>query len=148
MFSSGKTETDKKEASKIETAAHGGFDAFVNSSSTGIGAMIQSPFGTSGSSKTGVFGGSVFGSAFGGPFGGGNRLTSFAAPSGNARLGATNGTIKPIGSPKHDGDEDGNSESDVEVSAENKKDEETEEADGRFQHQDGMHIPPLGRLQG
>ena len=140
--SSGKTETGKEETQSKETAAGGGFGAFVNSSSTGFGATDRSPFATSGSNKTGIFGGSVFGSAFGGPFGGGNRLTSFAAPTGNAKLGATNGAIKPIGSPKHEGDDD-NSESDGDVSADNRKDEETEEADGRFQHQDGRRKPPL-----
>ena len=137
VLNSGKNKTEKQEAQNIESTASGGFSAFVNSSSTGFGATDRSPFATSGSSKTGIFGGSVFGSAFGGPFGGGNRLTSFAAPSGNAKLGAINGAIKPLGSPKNDGDEDENSESDGEVSADNRKDEETEEADGRFQHQDG-----------
>lgn len=139
VFNSGKAETDRKETQKTETAAKGGFGALVNNSSTGFGTIDRSPFATPGSSKTDVFGGSVFGSAFGGPFGGGNRLTSFAAPTGNAKLGASNGAIKPIGSPKHDGDEDENSESDGEVLAENKKDEEADEADGRFQHQDGRH---------
>lgn len=137
VFNLGKTATDKKEAQKPETAPNGGFGSFVKSSSTGFGATDQSPFGTSGSSKIGAFGGSVFGSAFGGPFGGGNRLTSFAAPTGTAKLGASNGAIKPIGSPKHERDEDENSESDGEALAENKKDGEIEEADGRFQHQDG-----------
>ena len=136
-LSSGKTEIDKKEALNTETSANGGFGAFVNSSSTAFGTTDQSPFGTSGSSKTGAFGGSVFGSAFGGPLSGGNRLTSFAAPTGNAKLGTSNGAVKPIGSPTRDGDEDENSDSDGEVSGENKKDEELEEADGRFQHQDG-----------
>ena len=137
VFNPGKTETDKKEAQIPESAPNGGFGSFVRGSSTGFGATDQLPFGISGSSKTGAFGGSVFGSAFGGPFGGGNRLTSFAAPAGTAKLGASNGGIKPIGSPKHEGDENENSESDGEVSAENKKDGEIEEADGRFQHQDG-----------
>lgn len=142
----GKAKTDKKEAQQIETTANGGFGAFVNNSSTGFGGTGQSPFGMSGSSKTGVFGGSVFGSAFGGPFGGGNRLTSFATPAGNAKLGPSNGAIKPTGSPQHDGEEeDENSESDGEESAENKKDEETEEADGRFQHQDGRYKSSLRR---
>lgn len=145
---SGKTETGTQATQNKETAAGGGFGAFVNSSSTGFGATDRSPFATSGSSKTGIFGGSVFGSAFGGPFGGGNRLTSFAAPTGNAKLGATNGAIKPIGSPKNDADDDENSESDGDVSADNKKDEETEEADGRFQHQDGKRKSPLYRQQG
>lgn len=138
VFHLEKTQIDKKEVQNTETAADGGFGAFLNSSSTGFGTTDRSPFATSGSRKTGVFGGSVFGSAFGGPFGEGSRLTSFAAPTGNAKLGTSNGAIMPIGSPAHDGDEDENSESDGEVSAVKQKDEETEEADGRFQHQDGM----------
>ena len=132
-----KTITNKREAHNSEKAANGGSGALVNSSSTNFGTSVGSPFGTSGSSKPSVFGGSVLGSAFGGQFGGGNRLTTFAAPSGNAKLGASNGAIKTIGSPKHNEDEDGNSESDGEVSAENKKEDESGEADGRFQHQDG-----------
>lgn len=136
-FASAGTFNLAKKAQKTETSANGGFGAFVKSSSTGVGTTDQSPFGTSVSSETGVFGGSVFGSAFGGPFSRENRLTSFAAPTGNAKLGTVNGAIKPIGSPTRDGDEDENSDSDGEVLAENKKDEEPEEADGRFQHQDG-----------
>lgn len=135
-FASAGTFNLAKKAQKTETSANGGFGAFVKSSSTGVGTTDQSPFGTSVSSETGVFGGSVFGSAFGGPFSRENRLTSFAAPTGNAKLGTVNGAIKPIGSPTRDGDEDENSDSDGEVLAENKKDEEPEEADGRFQHQD------------
>ena len=139
-FISGKTESDDKEARKPGPAANGGFSTFVNSSSTGFGTTDKSPFGTSGSSKISVFGGSVFGSAFGGPLGGGNRLTSFAAPTGDAKLGVSNGAIKPISSPKRDEDEDEHSESEGDGAAEDKKDEETEEADGRFQHQDGRHF--------
>lgn len=140
VFNSGETKIDKKEVKEPETAANGGFGTFINTSSTRFGSTDQSPFGTSASSKTSVFGGSIFGSAFGGPLSGGNRLTSFAAPTGNAKLGFSNGAIKPIGPPKRDEDEDEDSESEGEGSAENKKDDETEEADGRFQHQDGRYI--------
>ena len=132
-----KTETDTNEALKTEVAPSSGFGTFVDSSSTGFSSRDQSPFGSSGSKKTSVFGGSVFGSAFGGPFGGGSRLTSFAAPTGDAKLGVSNGAIKPIGSPKRDEDEDENSDSEAEGAAESKKDEDIEEPDGRFQHQDG-----------
>ena len=132
-----KTAINKKKARDAETATKTGSGAFVNSSPTSFGTSVESPFGTSGSGKAGVFGGSVSGSAFGGPFRGGNRLTTFAAPSGNAKLGASNGAIKPIGSPKQNEDDEDNSESDGEVSAENKKEDESGEADGRFQHQDG-----------
>ena len=135
-FSSGKTEIDQRVAQKPETIINSGFGTFINSSSTGFGAIDQSPFGLS---QTIGFGNSVFGSAFGGPLSGGNRLTSFAAPTGNAKLGVSNGAIKPIGSPRRDEDEIENSESEGEGIAENKKDDETEEADGRFQHQDGRH---------
>ena len=136
VFNSGKIETDKRVAQKSESMSNSGFGTFINSSSTGFGTMDQSPFGLS---QTIGFGNSVFGSAFGGPLSGGNRLTSFAAPTGNTKLGISNGIIKPIGSPKRDEDEIENSESEVEGIAENKKDDETEEADGRFQYQDGRH---------
>ena len=136
-FSSGKTEIDTHEALKIEAAPSSGFSTFVDSSSTGFSSTDQSLFGSSGSKKTSVFGGSVFGSAFGGPFGGGSRLTSFAAPTGDARLGVSNGAIKPIGSPKRDEDEYEHSDSEAEGATESKKDEDIEESDGRFQHQDG-----------
>lgn len=139
VLNSGKTETNKHGARKPEANFNGGFSTFVNSSSSGLGKMDQSPFGSSGSSKSGVFGRSAFASAFGGPLGGGNRLTSFAAPTGDAKLGVSNGTSKSIGSPKRDDDENENSESESEGAAESKKDEETEDADGRFQHQNGKH---------
>lgn len=142
-----KAEAYNKVAQKIETDSNSGLSAFTKSPTTGFGTSDQPPSGTSGSNMTGVFGGSVFGSAFGGPFGGANRLTSFAAPTGNANFGASNGAIKLIASPKHDGDKGENSESEGEVSAENKKDEETEEVDERFQHQDGRHTAPLRRRQ-
>ena len=136
-FNSGKTEIDTHEALKVEAAPSNGFSTFVDSSSTGFSSIDQSPFGSSGSKKTGVFGGSVFGSGFDGTFGGGSRLTSFAAPTGDAILGVSNGTIKPIGSPKRDEDEDEHSDSEAEGTAETKKDEDIEEPDVRFQHQDG-----------
>ena len=147
FFHPGRTKTDKRVAKKIETVASDGVGTFVNSSSGSLDTTDQLQLGTAGLSQTSVFRGSVFGSAFGGPFGVGNRLTSFAAPTGNAKFGASNGIIKPIGSPEHDREEDENSESDGGSSAENKKDEEAEEADGRFQHQDGRHISPSRRRQ-
>ena len=136
-FNSGKTELDTHEALKFESASSSGFSTFVDSSSTGFSSTDQSPFSSSRSKKSSVFGGSVLGSAFGGPFGGGSRLTSFAAPTGDARLGVSNGAIKPIGSPKRDEDEDERSDSEAEGATESKKDEDVEEPDGRFQHQDG-----------
>lgn len=137
VLNSGMTVINKHEARKPEANFNGGFSTFVNSSSSGLGKVDQSPFGSSGSSKSGVFGRSAFGSAFGGPFAGGNRLTSFATPTGDAKLGVSNGTSKPIGSPKRDEDENEDSESEGEGAAESKKAEETEDADGRFQHQNG-----------
>lgn len=132
----GKAEADKKGAHDPKAAMSGGFGTFVNSLSAGLGTTEKSPFDTSASNKTSVFGSSVFGSAFGRPLSGGSRLTSFAAPLGNAKLGVSNGAIKPIGPPKRDEDEYQNSESEGEELVENRGDEETDEADGRFQHQD------------
>ena len=138
VFNLGKAEADKKGAHDPKAATNGGFVTFVNNSlSAGLGTTEKSPFDMSASNKTSVFGSSVFGSAFGGPLSGGSRLTSFAAPLGNANLNASNGAIKPIGPLKRDEDDCQNSESEGEGLAENKGDEETDEADGRFQHQDG-----------
>ena len=138
-YTSRRAENGLDETLKPEAASNGGFSTFASNSSTPFGSTDQSLLGSSGSNKTSVFGGSVFGSSFGGPLGGASRLTSFAAPTGDAKLGFSNGALQPIGSPKRDPDEDEKSESEAEGAVESKKDAEIEEADGRFQHQDGKH---------
>ena len=70
-------------------------------------------------------------------------MTSFAAPTGDAKLGVSNGVSKPIGSSANDDDEDEDSESDDETFADNGKDEDGEETDSKFQLQDGGSCHPV-----
>jgi len=131
--------TDSSEAldsTKAEPSANGGFGGFAKTSPRGFGATQPSPFAASGAANSSGFGGSVFGGAFGG--GGGGKLTNFAAPIGDTKLGTTNGAIKPIGSPTREGDDDDDENSDEEAEAlgENKN-EGSDEVDDRFQHKDG-----------
>ena len=136
-FSSKKDESNASK--KTEPAPNGGFSAFAKSQSPGFGTSEPTPFGTTGAAKTSVFGGSIFGGGFGGTFGGGSKLANFAAPTGDAKLG--NGTIKPIGSPTREGDDEENSESDAEGFGENSRGDVNDEGDERFQHQDGKLLP-------
>ena len=134
-FSPLKIVSEDCSSKNIDPAANGRFGSFAKSSV--FGATEPSPFGTPGVGKGSVFGGSVLGGGFGSAFGGGSKLTSFAAPTGDTRLGASNGAVKAIGSPSHDGDDGENSESDADGLVENGKEEENEETDDRFQQQDG-----------
>ncbi|KAL2047009.1 hypothetical protein N7G274_001027 [Stereocaulon virgatum] len=118
-----------------ETKTNGGFGSFAKASSSGFGSTEPSPFGTAGAAKPAIFGGSVFGGGFGGVFGGGGRLSNFAAPTGDAKLGAANGAVKPIGSPTREEDDDEDSENEGECFGGSNR-EGNDEADERFQHQD------------
>lgn len=127
---------------KSDSSPNGGFSTFAKGSSAGFGATEPSPFATSGAPKSGVFGGSVFGGGFGGGFGGSGKLTNFAAPVGNTKLGTANGTIKPIGSPARDGDEE-NENSDEDGEGEGLGENENDggdEVDDRFQYQNGKFL--------
>ncbi len=126
-------DTDTKSA---QAAVNGGFGAFAKTSSSGFGAIESSPFGAAGAAKSVPFGGSGFGSGFRGGFGGGGKLTNFAAPTGDAKLGTANGAVKPIGSPNHEGDEDEDSDEEGEGLGEDDQDG-ANGIDARFQHKDG-----------
>ena len=143
-FASASPFTPRKADSDVprttETAANGGFGAFTGPTASGFGATEPSPFGTAGAAKSSIFGGTVLGSGFGGGFGGGGRLANFAAPAGDAKLGAANGSIKPIGSPTREGDDDEDSESDGEGFGGSAR-EGNDEGNERFQHQDGKQCP-------
>jgi hypothetical protein len=121
-----------------ESKSNGGFGSFAKASSSGFGSTEPSPFGTAGAAKPAIFGGSVFGGGFGVGFGGGGRLSNFAAATGDAKLGAANGAIKPIGAPTREEDDDEDSENEGEGFGELHR-EGNDEADERFQHQDGDH---------
>lgn len=149
-FSPKKSFPTEVDSTKAEPAASSGFGAFASASSSGFGVAQPSPFGASGAVSNNVFGGSVFGGGFGGGFGGANKLSNFASPNGDARVGNSHGSIKPIGSPKRkeDDDDDDQSDSDGEGTGEKDRDEGGDEADTRFQHQDGekVHLPPKPEL--
>ena len=127
------------EAQNSAPAANGGFGSFAKAPSSGFGTAQPSPFAAATSKASGTFGSSsIFGGGgFGGGFGGGSKLASFAAPTGDTKLGNSNGAIKPIGSPTHENDDNDGSESEGEGADDKSKDDEASEADDRFQHQDG-----------
>ena len=126
---------EKKVAQKSQIAVNSALDTLANKTPTSSSRTGQSPFGLSGVNKTSGFGNSVFGSAFSGPFSGGNRLTSFAAPTGSVKLGIS----KSLGSPTCEEGDVENSDHEGGELAEKNKGEEENEGDGRFQHQDGRH---------
>jgi len=136
----GPPKTDKQGATADISASssNNGFGSFAKTSSSAFGSTGPSPFATSAPAKTGVFGGSVFGGTFGGGFATGSKLTSFAAPTGDAKLGVGNGVVKPIGSPQHVGEgNEENSDGEEEDTEENGKEDGDDEVDERFQHQGG-----------
>ncbi|MCJ1387338.1 hypothetical protein MMC18_000181 [Xylographa bjoerkii] len=83
-----------------ETRTFGGFGSSVPG---GFGSSGKSSFASAGASGFGTLGGSTFGSAFGGGFGGGTKLSSFAAPVADTKLG---GAKPKIFGASEDSDED------------------------------------------
>lgn len=83
------------------------------------------------------FGGSTFGSGFGSAFVGGPKLSSFAAPVGDAKLGDSVGIIGSFGAPSKDEEEEENSGSEETGMGELDGREESEDTNGRFQQQEG-----------
>lgn len=77
----------------------------------------------------------MFGGGFGSGFGGGNKLTSFAAPTGDTKLGSGDGAINPLAAPKAGQEVQSDSEGDT--AEEIGTGDGSNEVDDRFQHQDG-----------
>ncbi|MCJ1401628.1 hypothetical protein MMC11_004845 [Xylographa trunciseda] len=88
-----------------ETSTLSGFGSLVPG---GFGSAGKSSFASSGSTGFGTLGGSTFGTAFGGGFGGGAKLSSFAAPTGDTKLGSTK--PKVFGASEDSDEEDSASE--------------------------------------
>ena len=157
---SGSGETTRSNAfgaSKSSGSASSGFQSVPTSSFGSLGksslstqtASESSPFATAGASQNKTFGGSVFGGGFGGGFGSGPKLTSFAAPTGDATLGSANGTVKPIGSTVQDAAEENESGSEDDAGEGHPGDDEDDEADENFkQHgkSDQFRIPSFYSL--
>ena len=74
----------------------------------------------------------MFSGGFGSGFGATGKLTSFAAPTVNAKVGMSNGPVKSIGSPAEDVDDGENSEGDGDALAQEDANDE-DEIDERFQ---------------
>lgn len=109
----------------------------TSSGPLGFEASGASALAPPSSSSLQSFGNSKFGSGFGTVLGGGNKLSSFAAPVGDAKWGDESGGNISFAAPLNDEDGEENSESEEDGLGEITKDEETSDVDSRFQQQDG-----------
>ena len=109
---------------------------FGNSGPTSFASTGKSSFASAGVSGFGTLGGSGFGSAFGGGFGGGTKLSSFAAPAGDTKLGGTK--PKPFGASEDSDEEDSASEGENDRPVERLQ--ETEAESSKFHLQEGWYI--------
>ena len=131
------SEYDK--AKKAEPLLPGGFGSFAKPS-TEFSTSESSLFLTPAAGRNGFFGGSIFGHGFGGGFGSGEKLTNFAAPVGDIKLGTSNGDIKPIGSPSHQGADDKDTSDDGGEGEGEVEGDGGEESDEIFQRQNGRSM--------
>lgn len=102
------------------------------------GGSSASPFATASRATAESLGRAAFGSATGSGLHAGSKLTSFAASTGDAKIGSSNGNIRPLGSPDLLGREARESESDAGDDEGASKHDGLSEIDQRFQQQDGM----------
>ena len=115
--------TENQPQTSSSTFASSGFAALSGSTSpfgtaaeepqsANVKADTSSPLASTTSQTGFVFGAKPFGSSFGSAFGGGQKLSSFAAPVGDTKLGSTS-TSKPFGAPEASDDtEDGDASDD------------------------------------
>ena len=111
----------------------------VLSPSLGFSSMAgASAFVPTAMSNPNKFTGATFGTGFGNALGGGAKLSSFAAPVGDAKLGGEGGTSRLFGAPEKDEEEEQeeNSEDEEEKIGETTKDTESNEDNEKFQQQD------------
>lgn len=119
-------------------------NASKSSSPLGFGALGSSATSVLGSSGFSSLGSGVFGTGFGQAFNGGTKLSSFAAPVGDANWGDQGGSTNLFGAPATDEEED-NSESEEYGLVETDRNDESCEVDCRFQQQDGKFYSKLPR---
>ena len=108
----------------------------------GLGPLGSSAVGILGPSSFSSLGSGVFGTGFGRAFNGGTKLSSFAAPVGDAKWGDQGGSTNLFGAPAKD-EENDNSESEEHGVVESDNNDEGFEVDCRFQQQDGKFRPGL-----
>lgn len=120
-------------ANTSETTSRGGFGGATTTATTsGFGSTGAS---ISGSSGFGTLGDSAFGAGFGSAFGGGARLTSFAAPSGDANLGG-GAPVRAFGARGED-EVDEDNEDNGEDGEDDSKANGVQKTDARFHQQEG-----------
>lgn len=112
-----------------------GFGALAGSGSGGFGSSKGFSVASSGASAFGgTLGGSAFGGGFSAGFGGGSKLSSFAAPTGDAKLGTSK--VKAFGASASD--DEGSGSNDGGSSAGDGGDEQEEEPSrSKFHLQEG-----------
>ena len=115
-----------------ETSTLSGFGSSVPG---GFGSAGKSSFASAGASGFGTLGTSTFGSAFGRGFGEGNKLSSFAAPVGDTKIGGAKPKI--FGASEDSDEEDGTSEGGEDHAGEGV--EETEAESSKFHLQEGQY---------
>ena len=104
--------------------------------SLGFGTNGPSPFASSSVLTSNAFAGAAFGSAFGNTFPSA-KLSSFAAPVGDAKWGGGGGVVTSFGAPAKDEEDDERSESEEEGLGDAAKEQEVGEINEKFQQQDG-----------
>ncbi len=112
-------------------------------------------FGTLGSSSSTILGlssfnslgSAAFGSGFGQALNGGTKLSSFAAPVGDAKWGGQDGLTNLFGAQAKEEEEEDISGSEDCGFVDTEQNEESGEVDGRFQQQDGKAYPLLPLLE-
>lgn len=100
------------------------------------GAIQDPTLSSLGPSGFSSLGSGVFGTGFGQAFHNGTKLSSFAAPVGDAKWGDQGGSTNLFGSPAKDEEED-NSESEEDGPIDTENNDESYEVMTRFQQQDG-----------
>jgi hypothetical protein len=128
----------KEQSGNINTQAeHARLNA-INPTTQGFGALGTPASNISGSSSYKALG-DVFGSGFGQASNGGTKLSSFAAPIGDAKWGDRSWLHNTFGAPAKEEEEEDNSGSDEYGFVETENNDENGEVDCRFQQQDGNY---------
>lgn len=110
--------------------------AATSTPSPGFGMKGSSPFASTSALTPIAFAGTTFGGGFGNTFRG-TKLSSFAAPVGDAKWGGEGGEVTSFGAPAKEEEGDERSESEEEGLGDAAKEQEGGEFSDKFQQQDG-----------
>ena len=129
-------QTDEVPVERVDHVRTTSSGAKASSTSLGFGMKGPSPFASSTALTPNAFAGATFGSGFGSTFGG-TKLSSFAAPFGDAKWGGEGDVVTSFGAPAKDDEDDERSESEEEGLGDAAKEQEGGEVNDKFQQQDG-----------